>query len=88
MAFRIQDLMSDVSPGAVRWASCPGGTTCGGYGYAAASNKGDKNPQCRPVSCGVSGKPNPQPKPNPPEKYTGLALLRRQLQRTLDGPRA
>ncbi len=93
MAFRIQDLMTDVVPGTIRWASCPGGTTCAGGGYAAASNtgKGDKNPGCRPVSCGTSGKPNPKPKPpggNPPETYTDLALLQRQLQQALDGPRA
>lgn len=91
MAFRIQDLMADVVPGTIRWASCPGGTTCAGGGYAAASNKGDKNPQCRPVSCGTSGKPNPQPKPpggNRPETYTDLNLLHRQLRQALDGPRA
>lgn len=92
MAFKIQDLMTDVLPGTIRWASCPGGTTCGG-GYGAASNtgKGDKNPGCRPVSCGASGKPNPQPKPkpggDPSEAYTDLSLLQRQLRQTLDTPR-
>lgn len=84
MAFRIQDLMTDVLPEPVRWATCPG-TSCAGEGYAAASNTGkaDRPPQCHPASCGVSPKPNPKPGGDRPEQYTDLALLRRQLQRTL-----
>ena len=53
MAFKIQDLMTDVLPETVRWATCPG-TSCGGDGFAAASNtgKGDKSPGCRPATRG------------------------------------
>lgn len=88
MAFKMQDLMTDVVPGTVRWASCPGGTTCAGGGFAAASNKGDKSPHCRPVSRG-GGAPGPgKPKPRPEQDYTDLSLLHRQLQQALDGPRA
>ena len=88
MAFRIQDLMTDVLPGAVRWASCPGGTTCAGGNFAAASNKGgDKSPPCRPVSRG-GGSPGPRPPRPRPQDYTDLNLLHRQLQQALDGPRA
>lgn len=85
MAFRIQDLMTDVLPDAIRWASCPGGTTCGGGAFEAASNtgKGDKSPGCRPASRGAGA---PKPKPRPEQDYMDLSLLRRQLQQTLDGP--
>ncbi len=86
MAFRIQDLMNDVLPEPIRWATCPG-TSCGGYAYAAASNtgKGGKSPQCRPTSHGGGA---PKPKPGPQQDYADLALLQRQLQRTLDGVQA
>ena len=89
MAFRIQDLMTDVLPNAVRWASCPGGTTCGGGAFEAASNtgKGDESPQCHPGSRGGDS-PKPNPKPGPRQDYTSLNLLQRQLRQTLDGPRA
>lgn len=88
MTFRIQDLMTDVLPEPVRWATCPGGTTCR-LGFAASSTgKGDKSPQCRPASCGVSQKPG-NPKPGgPAQDYTDLALLRQRLRQALDGPRA
>ena len=94
MAFKIQDLMSDVLPEPARWAQgCPGGLTCaGGGGFAAISSTGkdEKSPKCRPASCGTSPKPNPDPNPggNLPQPYTALALLQRQLRQTLDGPRA
>ncbi|HEV2854962.1 MAG TPA: hypothetical protein VHC97_19375 [Thermoanaerobaculia bacterium] len=86
MAFRSQDLMADVLPDAIRWASCPGGTTCAGGGaFFMAGTKGIEKPPCHPASCGTSPKPNPQPRPggHPPETYTDLALLRRQLRQTL-----
>jgi len=91
MAFRIQDLMTDVLPESVRWASCPGGTSCGGGGFAAASNTGkggDKSPHCNQVSGAGGGGGRPKPSPRPPQGYTDLALLQQQLQRTLDGSRA
>lgn len=85
MAFKIQDLMTDVLPETVRWATCPG-TSCGDYGFAASNTgKGGKSPKCRPVSGGGAPKP---PKPGPQQDYTDLSLLRRQLQQTLEGPRA
>ncbi len=87
MAFRIQDLMTDVLPSAVRWASCPGGTTCRGDGFAAVSGKGGKTPPCRPVSHCDSPRPRPRPGGAPPD-YTDLNLLHRQLQKALDGARA
>ena len=86
MAFKIQDLMTDVLPEPARWATCPG-TSCGGEGFAAASNTGkaDKSPRCRPASRGGGA---PKPKPGPQQDYTDLSLLHRQLQQALDGPRA
>lgn len=86
MAFTIQDLMTDVLPETIRWATCPG-TSCGGNAFAAASNTGKgggKSPRCHAVSRGGGA---PKPKPGPREDYTDLALLYRQLQRTLDGAR-
>ena len=87
MAFRIQDLMTDVSPDAIRWASCPGGTTCGGGAFEAASNtgKGDKSPKCRPPSRGGDS-PRPRPRPRPGQDYTDLTLLHRQLHQALTSP--
>lgn len=85
MIFKIQDLMTDVLPETIRWATCPG-TSCGGNAFAAASNKGGGNPRCQAASCG--GGDAPKPKPGPELDYTHLALLHRQLQQTLDGARA
>jgi hypothetical protein len=85
MAFKIQDLMTDVLPESVRWATCPG-TSCGGYAFAAASNtgKGGQNPpECPPVSRG-GGAPKPNPKPRPPADYADLALLQSQLHQALN----
>jgi hypothetical protein len=88
MTFKIHDLMTDVLPETIRWATCPG-TSCGGNAFAAASNtgkSGGKGPRCHAASRG-GDVPKP-PKPGPQQDYTGLALLQRQLQRTLDGARA
>ena len=62
MAFKIQDLMTDVLPETVRWATCPG-TSCGGNAFAAASNtgKGGKSPGCRPYSPSATGLGYPAP---------------------------
>ena len=83
MAFKIQDLMADVLPETIRWATCPG-TSCGGYGFAASNTgKGGENPQCHPGS--AAPKPPKPPKPRPQQDYTDFALLQRQLQGALDG---
>lgn len=92
MAFKIQDLMTDILPEPVRWASCSGGTTCRGAigaGIFAAGSKGgeNKSPKCRPVSRGQSPRPNPNPKPRPPAEYADLVLLQQQLRQSLGGPR-
>lgn len=79
MAFKIQDLMTDVLPETIRWATCPG-TSCGGYAFAASNTgKGGGNPRCQAASR-TGGAPKP-PKPGPQQDYTDLALLQRQLER-------
>lgn len=84
MAFKIQDLMTDVLPETIRWATCPG-TSCGDYGFAATGKGGGKGTKCQPGTYGP-GAPKP-PKPGPQQDYADLALLQRQLQRTLEGAR-
>ena len=87
MAFKIQDLMTDVLPETIRWATCPG-ASCGGYGFAASNTGKDEDDlPCYPGS-GVAPKPPKPPKPGPQQSCADLSLLQRQLQRKLEGARA